>query len=302
MKLVLCGQDITIVKAGQYGEDFFCNVYKDDFISRYIRYIPPLIALSFDDWYKKIVDADVVIIFDTYYKRGMFQQIHKLNKNIRIIFYCWNSVKTIEERFDFDRLRKKDYVEFWSYNLEDCKKYHLFYNKQFWNKDLIEDPYITIENDVCFIGAKDKRIKELNEVREIFKAKNIKPYLYLTESTNVDDDKNDSKRFLPYPQYINEIAVKSKAILDLVTPDNYGLTLRPLEAMFLKRKLITNYENIYQYDFYRKNNIFILGKDDVNQLNDFINTPYESIPEDIINSYNYDQWLNRFDQKEDALV
>lgn len=302
MKLVLCGQDITIVKAGQYGEDFFCNVYKDDFISRYIRYIPPLIALSFDDWYKKIVDADVVIIFDTYYKRGMFQQIHKLNKNIRIIFYCWNSVKTIEERFDFNKLRNKEYVEFWSYNIEDCKKYHLYYNKQFWNKDLIEATHATIENDVCFIGAKDKRIKELNEVGEIFKTKKIKPYFYLTESTNVDDDKNDSKRFLPYPQYINEIAVKSKAILDLVTTDNYGLTLRPLEAMFLKRKLITNYDNIDQYDFYSKNNIFILGKDNVNQLNDFINTPYESIPEDIINSYNYDQWLKRFDQKESALV
>lgn len=38
---------------------------------------------------------------------------------------------------------------------------------------------------------------------------------------------------MPYKSYILDIASNSRAILDLVTNENIGLTLRPLEALFL---------------------------------------------------------------------
>ena len=64
--------------------------------------------------------------------------------------------------------------------------------------------------------------------------------------------------------------------------------------MFLERKLITNNTDIKNYDFYNHDNIFILGEDNINEIKEFINKPYKKIDQDIIDYYDFDQWLNRF--------
>ena len=67
-----------------------------------------------------------------------------------------------------------------------------------------------------------------------------------------------------------------------------------MEALFLERKLITNNTDIKNYDFYNHDNIFILGEDNINEIKEFINKPYKKIDQDIIDYYDFDQWLNRF--------
>ena len=67
-----------------------------------------------------------------------------------------------------------------------------------------------------------------------------------------------------------------------------------MEALFLERKLITNKTDIKNYDFYNHDNIFILGEDNINEIKEFINKPYKKIDQDIIDYYDFDQWLNRF--------
>jgi hypothetical protein len=91
---------------------------------------------------------------------------------------------------------------------------------------------------------------------------------------------------VPYADVVAQ-DFKSKALLDLVQENQNGLTWRPIEAMYYRKKLITNYENIRQYDFYRKENIFILGKDDLSTLNLFINSEYADLPVEIVNRYTY---------------
>ena len=87
---------------------------------------------------------------------------------------------------------------------------------------------------------------------------------------------------------------ESKCILDYNQEGQVGLSLRPMEALFLERKLITNNTDIKNYDFYNHDNIFILGEDNINEIKEFINKPYKKIDQDIIDYYDFDQWLNRF--------
>ncbi|HCF38843.1 MAG TPA: hypothetical protein DER56_07285 [Thermosipho africanus] len=87
---------------------------------------------------------------------------------------------------------------------------------------------------------------------------------------------------------------KSKAILDILSNPNDGLSLRPMESMFHRKKLITNSLLISNYDFYRSQNIFILGEDDLNKLPEFLNSPYEDIDEELIKKYDFKSWLSRF--------
>lgn len=73
-----------------------------------------------------------------------------------------------------------------------------------------------------------------------------------------------------------------------------GLTLRVLESLFFEKKLITNNINIINCEFYNKNNIFIINKDNLDDLNDFLKSEYKKIDKKIINYFDYESWLNRF--------
>ena len=62
----------------------------------------------------------------------------------------------------------------------------------------------------------------------------------------------------------------------------------------MKKKLITNNINIINCEFYNKNNIFIINKDNLDDLNDFLKSEYKKIDKKIINYFDYESWLNRF--------
>ena len=96
-----------------------------------------------------------------------------------------------------------------------------------------------------------------------------------------------------YEQILKYIA-ESKCIIDIVQEGQEGLTWRPLEAMFYRKKLITNFKDIKEYDFYKKDNIFIIGEDDPSNIKNFVNTGYVDIPQNIIKKYTIDGWIENF--------
>ena len=71
-----------------------------------------------------------------------------------------------------------------------------------------------------------------------------------------------------------------------------------MESLFFKRKLITNNKEVMKYEFYNPNNIFILEKDNFEKINEFINSKYEDIDSKIVDYYDIENWLKRFDKKE----
>lgn len=85
--------------------------------------------------------------------------------------------------------------------------------------------------------------------------------------------------------------------MDLVTEENYGLTLRPLEALFLKKKLITNYYEIIDEPFYNESNIYLYGRDNRN-IDEFLKIPYEEIQKEVVNMYDCQSWIERFERTE----
>ena len=83
-------------------------------------------------------------------------------------------------------------------------------------------------------------------------------------------------------------------IFDYLQDDQTGLSLRPFESIFFNKKLITNNSNIKNYDFYRKENIFILNYDDISMLKSFVDSDYLELPKNIIDNYDFQSWSNRF--------
>ena len=90
------------------------------------------------------------------------------------------------------------------------------------------------------------------------------------------------------------MALQARCIVEIVHTGDPSCTLRPLEAMTIHRKLLTNNLAVRNYTFYRSQNIFILGQDNLSLLSDFLHSPFELLPSDIVDSYDVNSWVEVF--------
>ena len=87
-----------------------------------------------------------------------------------------------------------------------------------------------------------------------------------------------------------DIFKKSRCILDAPQAGQTGLTIRTIECLGAKRKLITTNTDIRYYDFYNESNILIFD-DNVDVNSAFFTNDYQDIPEEIYEKYSLRSWL-----------
>lgn len=236
-------------------------------------------SIYYGDWKKELKNYTTVIAFDNGYNNLIGSYIKKKNSNCKLILWLWNPITEYSKNF----LTSPYINEIWTYDKEDAKKYNIKYNTQFYNKKIV-CPKVEIKQDITFLGMEKGRKNIINDLKNKF-IKND-----LTTKIHIIENEKDS---ISYEEYLAMVG-ESKAILDIIMGDVTGLTLRCMEALFFNKKLITNNKDIENYDFYNPNNIFIIGKDNLDNIKKFINKPYEPVDEKIIEYYEFEQWLKRF--------
>lgn len=85
----------------------------------------------------------------------------------------------------------------------------------------------------------------------------------------------------------------AKCILDIVRDGQTGYTMRTMESIVFKKKLLTNNPYVKTMPEYAAGNMFILGEDSVDELKDFLNKEYVD-PKTDISRYGISAWFNRF--------
>lgn len=231
---------------------------------------------------------DKIIVFDSYYSPYLVNFLKRKYKDKDVILYYRNHID------DPSALKKvKSDISIWSYDPQDCEKYGLKFNTQFYftsifaNNNIIE----TQQNyDFFFIGQIKGRKTIINEVNTILQKMGYKVLFYVIDETKKDSPSN---RYIDYTEVI-ELMSRSRCIVDLVGAWQKGLTLRPLEALFAQKKLLTNFKEIKDYDFYSSRNIFVYGVDKISSLNEFLDAPMDTSVIKYIAKYNFPNWLERF--------
>lgn len=265
------------------------SAYKHvSFLSRIVRRFFFILKLPesiwYDKWKYKLGNVKTLILFFTQDDK-IVRYIKSVNPDIRLILWFWNPVfRGTDPKSLPDSLCEK-----WSFDKNDALKFGMKYNTTFF-LDNIELPENDIANDVLFVGKDKGRKSMIHDLDRAMSAMSINTYFYVVEDQL---DFKSQRRAIPYEEYLTLLS-KSKAILDIVQPGQSGLTLRPMESIFFRKKLITNDASIVQCEFYRPNNVFIIGEDKMDNLKQFLDTPFEDIPVDIIKHYDIDSWLKRF--------
>lgn len=219
------------------------------------------------------------------------EKIKEWNPDMEMIYYNFDPLKEYPDLISnlkyFDRKITFEYDDSVTYGLHFRP---LFYLDEY--KCLNENSNV-FDYDIVFIGsAHTDRYLVGEEVKTKADSLNLKTFFYyyamgkiafrikklIDKNLKTFDNKKLSFEKLNHQQIINYYR-KSKAVLDINKPFQYGLTMRTFEVLASGRKLITTNQDIKNYPFYNPNNILVLDRENIELNYDFFKTEFEKIDE-----------------------
>lgn len=255
----------------------------------------------YGEWKKeKNKTIENIIIFDSALTPKLLEYLKENYNNSKLIFWYRNPIVSLEQ---LEKVKRYSNIVL-TFDKEEAEKYNLNYIEQFYynpNNLNLKDEFKIIKNDVYFIGADKNRINKLEEVSEYLKEKGIKQKIQILKDKKKKYKKYEKieliEKSLSYSKILENIFL-SKCILEICQKGQKGLTFRTMEALFFNKKLISNNENLKKYEFYNKNNIFILNEEK-RTIEEFFNEPFVEIDEKIKEKYLFENWLEKIVKKED---
>lgn len=267
-------------------------------------------------YYKKIEELkdnqyDYVLVI-----RGEYTTINALKclrntfPNAKLVLYMWDGLhkqntKGIEKKWDYyDKVFTFDRIDYES-NKEKIYFLPLYYYEEYLPKNSKDPNSENMKYDISFIGTGHAdRVKIIKDVMNQCKSsgKNTYSYIYIphplvflkNKISNKDFKNVHSKdieyRMLPFNELYKTYS-DSKCVVDVENPGQHGLTMRSIEIIGLKRKLITTNADIANYDFYNQNNILIIDRNNPIVDMSFFDKPYQEISKELYEKYSLKQWI-----------
>jgi len=211
------------------------------------------------------------------------------NKN-DIHFWCWNPLsKEYKGRNSLEineiiKQQKSLGYKIETFDNDDSDFYKIVLRNQFYRLPPEVNNEMEIAYDFYFIGYLKDRENEIYQLMD-----QLKDLGYRIEFKVIKDKIEE----LSYLENIENI-FKSKCIVDINQKGQSGITIRPLEAIFFNKKLITNNTNIIKEDIYHPNNVFIIGVDNINLLSHFMSTGTVKLPNKILDKYEINNWMEYY--------
>lgn len=218
----------------------------------------------------------------------------------KLVFYTWDSIEN--KPFSRRNLHLYDYCS--TFDPIDAKKYELNFRPLFFSDGFDRPADKAFTHDLSFIGTvHSDRYKIVHALLE-----QLPPdtqtfvYMYLQAwwmfdlrrlfTSTVDGAKREEFRFVPLcKDVVQRIFFSSRAVVDIEHVSQRGATMRTMEALGSKRKLITTNNSLREYDFYHPHNIHIINRQAPILDQSFLQVPYQEVPEEIRQKYSIRQWI-----------
>ena len=220
------------------------------------------------------------------------------------ILYLWDSLRNYKGK---EKLLKY-FDKAFSFDSSDSNEFDklsflpLFYIPTY---EKISTQNKHIKYDLCFIGTgHTDRYLLVKAIEEKANKLNLKIYsfLYLQNRLlfvfrKLFDKRVRSSKIKDFSftalsqQQVVEIISQSNTIIDIEHQGQKGLTMRTIEMIGCKKKLITTNQSVKGYDFYNKNNINVIDRNNPSLEKEFLNTPYQELDDKIYEKYSLINWL-----------
>jgi len=250
----------------------------------------------------QIGEEDSVLIFGIENIKEL-RIIKKLISSRKISIFTWNpvvdynqnkwfrsihieSLKKIGVVFTFDPLNARDY------NLQLIDQVY---------RDVSEFQTVNLQSntirDVYFVGQDKGRLSQLRYWEELLRSMAIRVLFVVVGDRNkrysLQEKEFLSPQGLSYQDNIRNI-LGSDCLFEIVQSNQSGLTVRSMEAFFFGKKLITNNKWICQAPLYSPDHVFIIGKDNIADLHDFLAKPISRLSSAELRRYEFKSWCQQF--------
>lgn len=275
--------------------------FKRDFIERYIeKYFSDIMKLvSLRDYKYVILISGQSLSFT----ENMFIRLKENQKDAKFILYQWDSLKN----FPYIKKMYKFFDRIYTFDKGDAQKENIIFLPLFYSEKYSEIARINkaIKYDTLFVGtAHPQKYKFINQMVQKLAVKYKKQYIYFffpsrlvyiyRKLFNPEFKKAHLREFHFKPlndKEIDKLFSESSIILDAPQKGQSGLTIRVIEALGAKKKIITTNSDVINYDFYRPENIYVYnGKFNFNAP--FFKCNYYDISKNIYEKYTLNNWLN----------
>lgn len=252
------------------------------------------LSTIFGSWKENIKDFDKVIVFDSCVSASLIKYIYRKTHKKCFVYY-WNPLSNKNIKFI---KRYRNYINVKSFDPEDCKKFNLEFAPMVYSSRFVRATVGSFEGarSVIFLGYVKDRFDKILKVHEELEKDRIPHDFYLLGEQGLATSSSQIHQLserMNYSDYIQKVS-KGGVVLDVVQSGQSGLTLRVMESLFLKKKLITTSSQVRHYDFFNQNNILVLNGENYGEITDFLATPYEDLPDDILKNYDLDYWVTNY--------
>lgn len=218
----------------------------------------------------------------------------------KLILYLDDSVKNtydVENTFDC-------YNSVKSFDRSDSIKYNIGFQPLFFEDSYVETSFVEKKYDLCFIGTiHSDRLKVISKIDSICKKHNLKFYHYCYLQSNFiyyyylltkKEFRKYPKSFFAFDQIaskdVAEVVKRSTAILDIQHPLQTGLTMRTIETIGARKKIVTTNTDIQYYDIC-DSNVCIVDRENPDIPQGFLESPYSKLNESIMYKYSLEGWI-----------
>ncbi len=277
------------------------------FIKILTRLAPKFSTFLHQRYYKKIIKENeeknvdyLLVIKGEILPKGFLKEIAIGHKNIKKILYLYDSIRNYPQILS----TMKWFDEVYSFDREDVEKYNLKFRPLFFADQFALDRKNEYKYDISFVGTvHSDRYLVLNKIRERYQNKyNLYLYLYIQmkmiyyvkhiflnafRKASIGEFKFKSLSHADSAIIYNS----TKCIIDIQQKKQIGLSMRSIEALGAKKKLITTNEDIKNYDFYNHQNILIINRDNIQIPDSFIYSDYIDVDEEILAKYSLEKFV-----------
>lgn len=223
--------------------------------------------------------------------------------NSKFILYMWDSFE--------NKQHTKELLPFFdskfTFNKDDAIKYNLTFRPLFFI-DQYDSDLNEISNecdiDIGFIGTiHSDRYVILQQIKTWAEKNNFTVFYYMFFSSKLlfykyklqnkifHLDIRDFK-FIPLKKEdVFSILSRCKVVVDIQHPKQEGLTMRTIEMLGMKKKLITTNKDIKNYDFYDGNNFLVIERNNVEITEKFVTEKYDNKLNSFRNNYRLESFL-----------
>lgn len=273
-----------------------------------IRVMPSLVSRTVRIYFNNILarsDRDYDFVFIVKLEcmpQDILVALRERNPRAKFVYYSYDSVKNnrnirgavhvFDSAFTFD---PED-----AGTLDGIRFRPLFFLNEYRNLPDVPPKY-----DLSFVGsAHSDRYRLVKKVKDALPGHSARTFFFLFMPNRWmcflrrilmptfwgASEKEFSFAPLTKEDVLSVIAASS-AVLDFQHPNQTGLTMRTIEMLGARKKIITTNASVKKYEFYRPENIAVVDRKNPVIDPQFFATPYVQLPPDLYEKYSIDGWL-----------